>query len=185
MSYSKRYRERTIEYRQAGHSLEATHQVFKVSKSTIQKWKSSWKKRGIGKRKICIEVSERSIQKNWRHMLRPTQTHTNQKWLRHLDAAKAAFETHCGGIRSQGKKDDQLSGAGSAKGSGISGRDQRYTAGKDRLCGWKRYRYILVSGIWVCAAGSASVRTSSWTKVSALWHCRCSDRWQNSCAVSV
>ena len=37
-------------------------------------------------------------------MLRPTQTHTNQKWLRHLDAAKAAFETHCGGIRSQGKK---------------------------------------------------------------------------------
>lgn len=93
MSYSKRYRERTIEYRQAGHSLEAPHQVFKVSKSTIQ------------------------------------------KWLRHLDAAKAAFETHCGGIRSQGKKDDQLSGAGSAKGSGISGRDQRYTAGKDRLCG--------------------------------------------------
>ena len=37
-------------------------------------------------------------------MLRPTQTHTNRKWLRHLDAAKAAFETHCGGIRSQGKK---------------------------------------------------------------------------------
>ena len=68
-------------------------------------------------------------------MLRPTQTHTNQKWLRHLDAAKAAFETHCGGIRLQGKKDDQLSGAGPAKGSGISGRDQRYTVGKDRLCG--------------------------------------------------
>ena len=37
-------------------------------------------------------------------MLRPTQTHTNQKWLRHLDAAKAAFETHCGGIRLPGKK---------------------------------------------------------------------------------
>ncbi|MCI8405409.1 MAG: hypothetical protein HFE43_04715, partial [Oscillospiraceae bacterium] len=30
MSYSKRYRERTIEYRQAGHSLEETHQIFKV-----------------------------------------------------------------------------------------------------------------------------------------------------------
>ena len=46
MSYSKRYRERTIEYRQAGHSLEATHQVFKVSKSTIQKWEKHLKETG-------------------------------------------------------------------------------------------------------------------------------------------
>ena len=46
MSYSKRYRERTIEYRQAGHSLEATHQVFKVSKSTIQKWEKQLKETG-------------------------------------------------------------------------------------------------------------------------------------------
>ena len=30
MSYSKDYRKRTIEYRQTGHSMEATHQVFKV-----------------------------------------------------------------------------------------------------------------------------------------------------------
>ena len=45
----------------------------------------------------------------------------------------------------------------------------------DTRCVYIYNRYILVSGIWVCAAGSASVRTSSWTKVSALWHCRCSD----------
>ena len=46
MSYSKDYRKRTIEYRQAGHSLEATHQVFKVSKSTIQKWEKQLKETG-------------------------------------------------------------------------------------------------------------------------------------------
>ena len=46
MSYSKRYRERTIEYRQTGHSLEETHQVFKVSKSTIQKWEKQLKETG-------------------------------------------------------------------------------------------------------------------------------------------
>ncbi|MCI9214928.1 MAG: transposase, partial [Oscillospiraceae bacterium] len=46
MSYSKRYRERTIKYRQAGHSLEATHQVFNVSKSTIQKWEKQLKETG-------------------------------------------------------------------------------------------------------------------------------------------
>ena len=53
MSYSKKYRERTIEYRQAGHSLEETHQVFKVSKSTIQKWEKQQKETGdLGKKEL-------------------------------------------------------------------------------------------------------------------------------------
>ena len=38
MSYSKDFRKRTIEYRQAGHTLEETHQVFNVSISAIRKW---------------------------------------------------------------------------------------------------------------------------------------------------
>ncbi len=46
MSYSKKYRERTIEYRQAGHTLEETHQTFKVSKSTIQEWEKQLKETG-------------------------------------------------------------------------------------------------------------------------------------------
>ena len=46
MSYSRKYRERTIEYRQAGHSLEETHQIFKVSRSTIQKWEKQLKETG-------------------------------------------------------------------------------------------------------------------------------------------
>ena len=107
------------------------------------------------------------------------------RWLRHLDAAKAAFETHCGGIRSQEKKDDPLSGAGPAKSSSVSGGDQGYPAGKNRLCGRKRYRYIPVSGIWVCAEGPTGVWTSSWSEVPALRHCRCSNGRQNSCALSV
>ena len=135
MSYSKRYRERTIEYRQAGHSLEATHQVFKVSKSTIQKWEKQLKETGNLEKKDLHRSFRKIDPEKLKAYVAPTQMHTNQKWLRHLDAAKAAFETHCGGIRSQGKKDDQLPGAGQAKSSGISGRDQRYTAGKDRLCG--------------------------------------------------
>jgi len=46
MSYPKKYRERTIEYRQAGHTLDETHQTFKVSRSTIQKWEKQWKETG-------------------------------------------------------------------------------------------------------------------------------------------
>jgi len=46
MSYSKRYRERTIEYRQAGHTLEETHRTFKVARSTIQEWEKQLKETG-------------------------------------------------------------------------------------------------------------------------------------------
>ena len=46
MSYPKKYRERTIEYRQAGHTQEETHQTFKVSKSTIQEWEKQLKETG-------------------------------------------------------------------------------------------------------------------------------------------
>ena len=46
MSYSKEFRERTIEYRQSGHTLEETHQIFKVAKSTIQEWEKQLKETG-------------------------------------------------------------------------------------------------------------------------------------------
>ena len=46
MSYSEDYRKRTIEYRQAGHTLEETHETFKVSRSTIERWEKQWKEEG-------------------------------------------------------------------------------------------------------------------------------------------
>ena len=53
MSYSKKYRERTIEYRQAGHTLEETHRVFKVSISTIREWEKQLKETGdLGKKEL-------------------------------------------------------------------------------------------------------------------------------------
>jgi len=53
MSYSKKYRERTIEYRQDGHTLEETHQIFKVSIATIRKWEKQWKETGdFGKKEL-------------------------------------------------------------------------------------------------------------------------------------
>ena len=46
MSYSIDYRKRTIEYRQAGHTLAETHQVFKVSQTTICTWEKQLKETG-------------------------------------------------------------------------------------------------------------------------------------------
>ena len=53
MSVSKDYRERIIEYRQAGHTLEETHQVFKVSRAAIQEWEKRLKETGdLGKKEL-------------------------------------------------------------------------------------------------------------------------------------
>ena len=53
MSYSKEFRERTVEYRQSGHTLEETHRTFKVSRSTIQKWEKQLKETGdLGKKEL-------------------------------------------------------------------------------------------------------------------------------------
>ena len=61
------------------------------------------------------------------------QMHIKGKWRRHSDAAQAAFVTHCSGVRSQEKKDDQVSGTGRTKGSNVSGADQGYPTRKDCL----------------------------------------------------
>ena len=46
MAYDKKYRERTLEYRREGHTLEETHKVFKVSISTILDWEKQLKELG-------------------------------------------------------------------------------------------------------------------------------------------
>ena len=58
MSYSKKYRERTIEYRQDGHTLEETHQIFKVSIATIRKWEKQWKETGDLGKKAASGISK-------------------------------------------------------------------------------------------------------------------------------
>ncbi len=46
MSYPEEYRKRTIEYRQEGHTLEKTKEVFQVSISTIRAWENQMRKEG-------------------------------------------------------------------------------------------------------------------------------------------
>ena len=135
MSYSRKYRERTIEYRQAGHTLEETHQTFKVSKSTIQIWEKQLKETGdLGKKKL-----HRSFRKIDPEKLKAYVAEYPDAYQSEM--AKA-FECSESGIRDAlrrhkitRKKDDPLSGAGSGKSSGVSGTNQGHTARKDCLRG--------------------------------------------------
>lgn len=54
MSYPEKYRNRTIEYRQEGHTLEETKEVFKVSIATIRKWEKMLKEEGTLAKKPVV-----------------------------------------------------------------------------------------------------------------------------------
>ena len=133
MSYSKEYRERTIGYRQAGHTLEQTHQVFKVSISTIREWETRLKETG--------DLEKNELHRNFRK-IDPEKLKAYVE--EHPDAYQwelaEVFGCSESGIRDAlrrykitRKKDNALPGAGSGKSSGISRRNQGYTARKDRL----------------------------------------------------
>ena len=51
MSYPIIYRKRVIEYRQEGHTLEETSEIFKIAVSTIQRWEKQLKEKGDLKNK--------------------------------------------------------------------------------------------------------------------------------------
>ena len=60
MSYPTKYRERTIECRQEGHTLEETKEVFEVSISTIRKWEKQLREEGHLEKK-AVQRSFRTI----------------------------------------------------------------------------------------------------------------------------
>ena len=59
MSYPVKYRERTIEYREEGHTLEETSKTFKVAVSTIRKWEKQLKEKGDLKPKVPVRGSKK------------------------------------------------------------------------------------------------------------------------------
>ena len=46
MSYDEKFRKRTLEYLHEGHTLAQTREVFRVSVTTIYKWKKQLKEEG-------------------------------------------------------------------------------------------------------------------------------------------
>lgn len=72
MSYSTDYRKRTIEYREEGHSLRETQEIFRVSISAIRKWEKQWKEKGTlapaplvrGYKKIDPEKLKKYVQEH-------------------------------------------------------------------------------------------------------------------------
>lgn len=111
--------------------------------------------------------------------------HIKGKWRRHSDAAQAAFVTHCSGVRSQEKKDDQVSGTGRTKGSSVSGANQGYPTRKDCLCGRMRHRYLPVPWIWVCVPRPTGIWAHQRAQIPTLWDCCRKNGRSDHCALSI
>ena len=54
MSYDEKYRRRTLEYRQEGHTYAQTSKVFKVAVNTIRSWEKQLKAEGHLKKHAVI-----------------------------------------------------------------------------------------------------------------------------------
>ena len=135
MSYSKDYRERTIEYRKARHSLEATHQVFKVSRSTIQKWEKHLKEtEDLGKKELHRSFRKIDPEKLKAYVAEHPDAYQSEI-AEVFGCSESGIQDALRRHEITRKKDCQLPGAGPAKSSGVSGSNQGYTAGKDCLCG--------------------------------------------------
>ena len=135
MSYSREYRERTIEYRQAGHTLEETHQVFKVSKSTIQEWEKRLKETG----NLEKDELHRSFRKIDPEKLKAyVEEHPDAYQSEMAEAFGCSESGIHDALRRHNitrKKDNAVSGAGQGKSSSVSGTNQGRAARKDCLCG--------------------------------------------------
>ena len=135
MSYPTKYRERTIEYRKEGHTLEESHQTFKVSISTIRRWEKRLEEEGSLEKKPL----HRSYKKvNPEKLIAYVKRHPDayQKEIAEVFGCSAtAIYLAMKRLKITRKKDNAIPRAGREKSSGVSGEDQRLSHGKDSICG--------------------------------------------------
>ena len=135
MSYSIDYRKRTIEYRQAGHTLEETHQIFKVSKTTIREWEKQLKETGNLEKKELHRGSRKIDPEELKAYVAEHPDAYQSEMAEVFQCSESGIRYALKRHKITRKKDNQLPGTGSRKSSSLSGGNQGYTAGKDRVCG--------------------------------------------------
>lgn len=69
MSYDEKYRRRTLEYRQEGHTLAQTSKVFKIAVITIRKWEKQLREEGnLNKHKVIRPFKKIDPEKLMEHV---------------------------------------------------------------------------------------------------------------------
>ena len=128
MSYSKDFRKRTIEYRQAGHTLEETHQVFKVSISAIRKWEQLLEETGDLEKKKLHRVFRKIDPEKLKMYVEEHPDAYQSEMAKEFGCSESGIRDALARYKITRKKNDTLPGTGSGKSSSVPGRNQGYTA---------------------------------------------------------
>ena len=134
MSYPTKYREQTIEYRKAGHTLEETHQTFKVAIVTIRKWEKQLEEGHLEKKPLQRSYKKVDLEKLTAYIAEHPDVY-QKEIAEEFGCSATAIYLAMKRMNITRKKDNGVSGAGREKSSGISGAGQRLFTGKDRIRG--------------------------------------------------
>ncbi len=126
MSYPVKYRERTIEYRQEGHTLKETSKVFKVTITTIREWEKRLKEKGT----LAPDTPRRSFKKIDPEKLKAYLAEHPDAYQREMAKEFGCVESAIRRVLKKlgitRKKDEALQGAGLRPGSCIQIRNIGY-----------------------------------------------------------
>lgn len=133
MSYPRIFRERTIEYRQAGHTLEETSKTFQVSIETIRQWEKQLKERGHLEKKPLNWQHKKIDPEKLKAYVREHPDAYQKEMAEEFGCSATAIQKALKRLGITRKKDNALSGTKSGDRSGIFGANCRHSSGEDRV----------------------------------------------------
>ena len=121
MSYSTDYRKRTIEYREEGHTLEETHEIFKVAISTIRTWEKQWKEQRTLKPAPVVRPYKKIDPEKLKAYVGEHPDAYPKEIANEFKCCETAIRNAFKRLHITRKKNDTLSGTRPRKSKGISG----------------------------------------------------------------
>lgn len=112
MSYPVKYRERTIEYRREGHTLEETSWTFKVSIPTIRTWEKQLKEKGNLKAKIPKRTFKKIDPDKLRAYVEQHPDAYQKEIAEEFGCTQSAVQKALARLKITRKKNDAIPGAG-------------------------------------------------------------------------
>lgn len=117
MSYPIKYRERTIEYRKEGHTLEETKAAFKVSISTIRKWERQLKEKGDLRPKKLMRKPKKIDPGKLKAYVAGHPDAYQREIAQEFNCSQSAVQKALKRLKITRKKDHNIRGAGSRQSS--------------------------------------------------------------------
>ena len=185
MSYPIKYRERTIEYRKEGHTLEETKATFKVSISTIRKWESQLKEKGDLRPKTLTRKPKKIEPEKLRAYVAEHPDAYQREIAREFNCTQSAVQKALKRLKITRKKSHDIRRTKLRQSSWVQVWNSWYSSGKHSICRWNRYWLLFISRVWLWPQRAVGSWSNQGTQVYAYKHCGGSNGKRNHSSLSV